>query len=81
MTIDEAIQHLQHVQQRAQREGNMGTYDASQLGIEALKAWKQHRFECHTVDDLLLPGETEDDNTYRRLLHGEKPPWNKGEQP
>ena len=35
--------------------------EAHQLGIEALKMWKEHRGTGSLTDSLLLPGETKEE--------------------
>ena len=37
---------------------NQDFKDSQKLGIEALKAWKEHRGAGSLMDPLLLPGET-----------------------
>jgi len=59
MTIDEAIKILT-LDRKMEFEGNSNDLeDALQLGIEALRKWKQMRPKLAHGKRLLLPGETE----------------------
>lgn len=79
MTIDEAITRLQQLQVDLKYWKDPTKDQALNLGIEALKfrqRWEQQEGEH---DFIWLPGETEDDNTPRPLLHTHKSPSKKGE--
>jgi len=59
MTIDKAIEILSLLDYKTIRLLSQDEKDALKLGIEALKAWKEHRGAGSLMDPLLLPGETE----------------------
>lgn len=60
MTLEKAIEHLEHVEQRAKREGNMGTCIAAELGIEALKFRLSLEQEDPEITLEPLPRETKE---------------------
>ena len=59
MTIDEAIKENEHLLRSGLKVITMREAAAIKLGIEALKAWKEHRGAGSLMDKLLLLGETE----------------------
>jgi hypothetical protein len=58
--IDEAIKGISEVKKLDCHVKYPEWQGALQLGIEALKAWKEHRGICNLIYPLLLPGETEE---------------------
>jgi len=58
MTIDEAIKILENYPPGASPDDSIEFNQAILLGIEALKAWKEHRGSGSLMSRLLLPGET-----------------------
>jgi len=58
MTIDEAIRLLKTASQGWPLPPNEDYYKALDLGIEALRAVKDSRFDPSTYTSHLLPGET-----------------------
>ncbi|MBA7483027.1 hypothetical protein ES707_18536 [subsurface metagenome] len=60
MTIDEAIKILSHTVCYLHPGSNLDEHDAVQLGIEALKAWQEHRRVMGHPKLWILPGETKD---------------------
>ena len=60
MTLDKAIEILSDSANRGMTTFNQDFRDAENLGIEALKKWKQYRTSDESWWGNLLPGETED---------------------
>jgi hypothetical protein len=60
MTIDEAIEILSILESRTQNYSTMAKKDALQLGIEALKLYKELRGTTLIGKHYRLPGETEE---------------------
>ena len=58
MTIDDAIRILDPEHDRGIFTSQEEYDQAKRLGIEALKAWKEHRGSGSLMSPLLLPGET-----------------------
>ncbi len=59
MKLDEAIELLEREDRRSYPKRRLEAHLALKLGVEALKAWKEHRGTGSLMDPLLLPGETE----------------------
>ena len=60
MKIEKAIEILNHYCSKDSRCYDSDLYDSIKLGIQALKAWKEHRGTGSLMSPLLLPGETQD---------------------
>jgi len=60
MTIDDAIKILEDLIGATDIHNQPGDCAALEMGIEALKAWKEHRGTGSLMDSLLLPGETKE---------------------
>jgi len=60
MTIDEAIKKLENRRRKMWGKSFEPDREAMQLGIEALKAWKQFREGRWLSGVYKLPGETEE---------------------
>ena len=60
MNKAEAIKILTHYDTDLDAWNDEDNEAAVKLGIEALKAWKEHRGTGSLMDPLLLPGETKE---------------------
>ena len=60
MTKDEAIGRLEQHMRYLESIHALEQVEALQLGIEALKAWKDKRLFSNRLAYYLLPGETEE---------------------
>ena len=60
MTIDEAIKRNTDIQMEFLPLPRHRDWEAVQLGIEALTAWRQYRRKKAPANLYLLPGETKD---------------------
>jgi len=60
MTLDKAIEILTLSSTEPQLYRGEVEREAQKLGIEALKAWKEHRGTGSLMSPLLLPGETKE---------------------
>jgi len=60
MTIDKAIELLDQDTSGVDFVNYSKLVDAEKLGIEALKAWREHRKAMSHPKNWLLPGETKD---------------------
>ncbi|GAI64875.1 unnamed protein product [marine sediment metagenome] len=60
MTIDEAIENRERYLKNSAIPKSTEDYNATLLGIEALKALKENRIAALPWTEELLPGETKD---------------------
>jgi len=60
MKLEKAIEILAHIQRGHFNDEPADITNATSLGIEALKAWKERRENYPMLNTYLLPGETED---------------------
>lgn len=60
MKLEKAIEILEELLRHVDYPLIQDDSDAIKLGIEALKAWKEHRGSGSLMDKLLLPGETKE---------------------